>query len=108
MPACLGNLNSQIRVSLTLNPVVCADVAGVQAGVWYMRDRKPVRVAAFAQLHNLFMTLLSLWMTVETVTQVWILPICAVLHMCLKHLRKHFTLRDTHVSQGLAAQALIS
>ena len=36
-----------------------------------MRDRKPVKVAAFAQLHNLVMALLSLWMTVETVTQVW-------------------------------------
>ena len=44
-----------------------------------MRDRKPVKVAGFAQLHNLFMALLSLWMTVETVTQVWTLCMTATM-----------------------------
>ena len=34
-----------------------------------MRNRKPVKVAGYAQAHNLFMTLLSLWMAVETVVQ---------------------------------------
>ena len=67
----LGQLSSQLRHMMR------ADVAGVQAGVRYMRDRKPVNVAAFAQLHNLCMTLLSLWMTVETVTQARALPVCA-------------------------------
>ena len=47
----------------------CADMVGVQAGLRYMRDRKPVNVTAFAQAHNLFMTVLSLWMAVETVVQ---------------------------------------
>lgn len=68
LPACSGSLSSRLR------PRPRADVGGVLVGVRYMRDRKPVKVAAFAQLHNLFMALLSLWMTVETVTQVWILP----------------------------------
>lgn len=34
-----------------------------------MRNRKPVKITGYAQAHNLFMTLLSLWMAVETVVQ---------------------------------------
>ncbi len=43
---------------------------GVHLGVNYMRGRKPAKIGALVQVHNLFMTLLSLWMVVETVTQV--------------------------------------
>jgi len=35
-----------------------------------MRGRKPAKIGALVQAHNLFMTLLSLWMVAETVQQV--------------------------------------
>ena len=35
-----------------------------------MRDRKPFNLRALAVLHNVFMFSLSLWMVVETLSQV--------------------------------------
>lgn len=47
-----------------------ADVVGVDVGRRIMRNRKPVNVKNFSQLHNLIMFFLSLYMVIETVTQV--------------------------------------
>lgn len=43
---------------------------GVDVGVRFMRNRKPVNVKAFTVAHNLFMFWASLYMVVETVRQV--------------------------------------
>ena len=52
-----------------------ADVLGVDLGRRIMRNRKPVNVKNFAQLHNLIMFFLSLYMVIETVVQVRSLPL---------------------------------
>lgn len=50
--------------------VAIADVVGVDLGRRLMRNRKPINVKNFSQLHNLIMFFLSLYMVIETVTQV--------------------------------------
>eukprot|EP00884_Botryococcus_braunii_P016492 jgi/Botrbrau1/3526/Bobra.341_2s0053.1 len=47
-------------------------VVGVDVGRRIMRNRKPVNVKNFSQLHNLIMFFLSLYMVIETVTQAYV------------------------------------
>ena len=47
-----------------------ADVLGVRAGQRLMRNRKPFNMKMFSILHNTVMFLLSLYMVIETMTQV--------------------------------------
>ena len=49
---------------------LAADVLGVPLGQWLMRNRKPYSMKTVSVLHNIFMFVLSLWMTYETLTQV--------------------------------------
>lgn len=47
-----------------------ADILGVRAGQLLMRNRKQFNMKMFSILHNTVMFFLSLYMVIETITQV--------------------------------------